>query len=530
MYEWYTYAHVCYAFLADVPTTGNHHGTDSRFRRSRWFTRGWTLQELIAPPHVVFLSEDWAVIGSKYSLSSLVTDITSISYDALLNLEPLKEFSIAQRFSWASKRKTTRVEDHAYSLLGLFDIHMPTIYGEGERAFQRLQEEIMHRIPDQSLIAWTCFNSDSRDVHLMDLSTDGPAQHHSRSFLCGTSHPYLISRTSLLALSLHMFRNTGKIGAVSHDEVVHRLQYSSHLPAADYSFTSHGIRTQLPVIPFSRYFSPKEVTVDRVSEMTLSQWYLVILGCEHEDFPGCLLARICYIPSPESNIELLYVGHVSVLGPVGVDGVQVGLDRLDLLPLPRTTLKKHLQVPGRLLISCKEVYISYPHLRAHAHRELATRQPHETINLVLTKKTRKALYARGYTTSLRGPDPKDHPTFHYLTLSHDTHTIAVKYEHALEGNGRRLLIKAHVKTSRPLPSWAFSNDFQFAHRQPDVVDSSTVLFTASSAPWPLTLGREEVVLRTPELGMLKTRIGLGLDLVTKDHYSIHVDARPAAAP
>ncbi len=119
MYEWYTYAHVCYAFLADVPATEDHHGTDSRFRRSRWFTRGWTLQELIAPLHVVFLSEDWAVIGSKLSLASLVTDITNISYDALLHLEPLQGFSVAQRLSWASRRKTTRVEDQAYSLLGL---------------------------------------------------------------------------------------------------------------------------------------------------------------------------------------------------------------------------------------------------------------------------------------------------------------------------------------------------------------------------------------------------------------------------
>lgn len=384
----------------------------------------------------------------------------------------------------------------------------------------------MRRIPDQSLFAWTSFHPDSRNLHLMDLSTSG-VQDRSRRFRCETLHPYLIGGTSLLAPSVHMFRNTGKIGAVSHDEVVHRFRYSARLPPADYSFTSHGIRTQLLLIPIYRYFPSKVVTVDPLSEVTLFQWYLVILACEHEDFPGCLLARICYIPSSESNIELLYVGHVSTSRTVGVSGAQVNLDRLDLLPLPRATLQNRL--PGRSFINYKEVYISYPHLMAHAPRDLAIRQPHETICLVLRKKTRKTLYAQGYKACLQGPNPKDHSTFHYLTLSHDTHTITVKYQHTLEDNGKRLLIRAHVKTSGPPPSSAASDDVQFAHRQPEVVDSITVLFT-SSAPWPLTHGREEVVLKNPERGArttLKTRIVLGLDLVTKDHYSIHIDARPA---
>ncbi|KAI1786232.1 hypothetical protein LXA43DRAFT_1034709 [Ganoderma leucocontextum] len=83
--------------------------------------------------------------------------------------------------------ETTRVEDQAYSLLGLFDIHMPTIYGEGERAFRRLQEEIMRRIPDQSLFAWTCFHSDSHNLRLMESHTLTTPQHHSRRFLCETT-------------------------------------------------------------------------------------------------------------------------------------------------------------------------------------------------------------------------------------------------------------------------------------------------------------------------------------------------------
>ncbi|KAI1786361.1 heterokaryon incompatibility protein-domain-containing protein, partial [Ganoderma leucocontextum] len=154
MYAWYAIAGVCYAYLADVPPGDDHEAQGSRFRKSWWFTRGWTLQELIAPVNVVFLSVDWAPIGSKHALGSLVESVTKIDYQALLHLEPLHKFSVAQRLLWAANRKTTRKEDRAYSLLGIFDIHMPTLYGEGDRAFRRLQEQIMQRIPDQSLFAW----------------------------------------------------------------------------------------------------------------------------------------------------------------------------------------------------------------------------------------------------------------------------------------------------------------------------------------------------------------------------------------
>ena len=162
MYKWYALADVCYAYLADVPPGDDHHVVGSYFRKSRWFTRGWTLQELIAPINVVFLSKDWAPIGSKHALDSLVENITKISCRALLHLDPLDKFSVAQRMSWAAKRRTTRVEDRAYSLLGMFNIHMPTLYGEGDHAFHRLQEQIMQRIPDQSLFAW-------EDVYVPDL-------------------------------------------------------------------------------------------------------------------------------------------------------------------------------------------------------------------------------------------------------------------------------------------------------------------------------------------------------------------------
>ncbi|TBU47153.1 heterokaryon incompatibility protein-domain-containing protein, partial [Dichomitus squalens] len=149
MFRWYRDASVCYAYLADDPRAEN-----SAFRHSRWFRRGWTLQELIAPPVVVFLSLDWRFLGTKASLSRVVEAVTGIDRPVLLHRMRLDEVSVARRMSWAAERRTTRAEDEAYSLLGIFDVNMPTLYGEGRRAFVRLQEEIMKRIPDQSLFTW----------------------------------------------------------------------------------------------------------------------------------------------------------------------------------------------------------------------------------------------------------------------------------------------------------------------------------------------------------------------------------------
>ncbi len=109
MYEWYEGADVCYAYLADVPPDEDLRKDGSSFRGSRWFTRGWTLQELIAPWKLIFLSTDWTVLGSKLELTELVNAITDISVDALSRMEPPDSFSVAQRFSWAARRETTRV-------------------------------------------------------------------------------------------------------------------------------------------------------------------------------------------------------------------------------------------------------------------------------------------------------------------------------------------------------------------------------------------------------------------------------------
>jgi hypothetical protein len=156
MYKWYEQSAVCFVFLPDVANQVGPDGSTSftGFDKSCWFTRGWTLQELIAPSFVEFYTSDWIYIGDKRSKADIISDITGIAAGVLLGGDPVRASSVARIMSWASKRVTTRKEDIAYCLLGLFGIHMPLLYGEGDRGFIRLQEEILKQSSDQSLFAW----------------------------------------------------------------------------------------------------------------------------------------------------------------------------------------------------------------------------------------------------------------------------------------------------------------------------------------------------------------------------------------
>ncbi|KAF2432104.1 HET-domain-containing protein [Tothia fuscella] len=158
MFKWYSNSAVCYAYLADVPSmrlesiSAAPFLKTEPFGRSRWFSRAWTLQELIAPRKLEFYSRDWGLIGSKDRMLRELSEITTIHQDALMG--DLRKFSVAQKLSWASKRQATRSEDTAYCLLGILGVNMPLLYGEGERAFIRLQEAFLSISDDQSLFAW----------------------------------------------------------------------------------------------------------------------------------------------------------------------------------------------------------------------------------------------------------------------------------------------------------------------------------------------------------------------------------------
>jgi hypothetical protein len=149
MFRWYQKAARCYVYLSDVSiqkrkasNTSAECTWESAFRASRWFTRGWTLQELLAPRSVEFFSREGNRIGNKRTLEQQIHEITGVPATALRE-NPLSQFDVDERFSWAKCRQTTRGEDKAYSLFGIFDVQMPLLYGEGEvKAFQRLREAI----------------------------------------------------------------------------------------------------------------------------------------------------------------------------------------------------------------------------------------------------------------------------------------------------------------------------------------------------------------------------------------------------
>lgn len=171
MHLWYRNAVICVVYLVDVfPTslvvdggTMSLDGQIEAFKNSRWFTRGWTLRELIASSNRLFFANDWFPIyfaangDSIMNINNLISQITGIRFDVLRNRDTLSGLCIVDRISWQSRRQTTREEDIAYSLMGIFSLNMPILCGEGaSRAFRRLQEEIIKSSVDYTIFAWPC--------------------------------------------------------------------------------------------------------------------------------------------------------------------------------------------------------------------------------------------------------------------------------------------------------------------------------------------------------------------------------------
>ncbi|KAK5736445.1 hypothetical protein LTR17_007441 [Elasticomyces elasticus] len=171
MYAWYRDARQCIVYLTDVTLPTEDADWKKRFVKSAWFTRGWTLQELLASRTTIFCGPDWSVIGRKLPLGGYyekvgkleqeteymidtIADATGIPSDLLAKPHTLGSYSVAQGMSWAAHRETTREEDRAYCLLGIFDINMPLLYGEGTKAFRRLQLEIIRQTNDESIFVF----------------------------------------------------------------------------------------------------------------------------------------------------------------------------------------------------------------------------------------------------------------------------------------------------------------------------------------------------------------------------------------
>jgi len=217
MYNYYSRSFVCIVYLDDVEKADGE-----EMRASEWFTRAWTLQELIAPKKLEVYSWGWERLGNKETLLEDLSVASHIPVGVINDLSRLQEISIAQKMCWAAWREATREEDEAYSLMGIFDVHMPPLYGEGgENAFRRLQLEVMKEGHDHTLFAWDCATT-----------TGDLLARSARNFLSTTVYSRMdIGRYFDLCIKLQP-DNTASF---------------SHQSNLDYNMTNIGLRIELPV-------------------------------------------------------------------------------------------------------------------------------------------------------------------------------------------------------------------------------------------------------------------------------------------
>ncbi|KAJ8106603.1 hypothetical protein OPT61_g9426 [Boeremia exigua] len=229
MFRWYSKAQVCYAYLEDFDAnlSKRKHTDEQALAKARWFTRGWTLQELIAPRTMRFFDRSWLydagceTFGDKRSLGPLLARITGIDLNVLTRARDIDAISIARRMSWAAHRETTKEEDIAYSLLGIFGVNIPLLYGEGAAAFVRLQEEILRNSDDQSLFAWQPEDANTLPLHKQNMKNKAENgilsvfSSHPRNFIATSNidpytswgdPPTVTSRGVRFELPLHKVR------------------------------------------------------------------------------------------------------------------------------------------------------------------------------------------------------------------------------------------------------------------------------------------------------------------------------------
>ncbi|GKZ25159.1 hypothetical protein AbraIFM66951_001146 [Aspergillus brasiliensis] len=273
MFHWYQQAQVCYAYLADLD------GNVDKMASCRWFTRGFTLQELIAPSDVVFFSRNWVALGSKMDLCDIISDITGIGLEYLCQYRELECASIAQRMSWAATRQTTRPEDTAYCLLGIFSVNMPLLYGEGgTRAFIRLEEEIMGKSDDQSLFAWC--DPEAKPDTLYGLLATSPA----------------------------LFANSRTM-----------LSYESWESRPPYAMTNRGLRIELPIQqdrqnPLLDVAALNCPVLDDPNDDTFIGIYIQKLSSGDNQYARTQAHLICHLTRDRGPLRTIYVRQPTI-GP-----------------------------------------------------------------------------------------------------------------------------------------------------------------------------------------------------------------------
>jgi hypothetical protein len=306
MYRWYEGSCICYVYLSDVipdeiddlvsTPVNSITRYSEEFERARWFQRGWTLQELIAPAMVEFYDAEWKEIGTKHSLGSRIAKSTGIDIDVLRGNSP-SSCNVATRMSWAAGRQTTRIEDEAYCLLGLFRVNMPLLYGEGRQAFRRLQEEILRVEEDYTLFTW-CPNR-FQATQNRDLAGTG-----SGGLLAGGTVDFTDFWTTRKGLRFgvspdHWFpekfaRNPFTAFTESHD----------HFPPY---LTSRGLRMSLPLLPDEQQHGHHWACITLVSKEHEGSHMLCVLLRRVEGatdrYIRPLGARLYVLPRTGSNFE-----------------------------------------------------------------------------------------------------------------------------------------------------------------------------------------------------------------------------------
>ena len=501
MYSWYRAAHVCYAFLADVSTNGRRWGgRQSEFSQSRWFRRCWTLQELIAPLKVIFFSQTWDEIGTKDELAYIIYNITSIDCDILTHERELSGESVTTRIGWAANREATRVEDEAYSLLGILGITMPTLYGEGRHAFRRLQEELLQRIRDQSIFAW---GTDYRPFPLEPCEIN----------------PSMTDSLTLLAPSLRSFelsrKRYGTIRATGN--TIRSLE----LPVEEYIHTPYGIRTRLRLLPLQA-LNP-ELKLDlRNDAGDPGTWYLALLACQPKYDPKLLLSRLCCLRNDRPNVEFLLVPDEMTILLVqqrahehrteGSFVFTISLDDLE-------RMSKQLET--------KTVYLPHPKPSVTERLFLAGQGRHNgALKLTLPTRVQDGLWINQCAASnVQGPTEDDPNSFSFSLRIHWSFNVNIHYRHMIypeTSSSEGIMIQARV--------WILSSDAGALLTDAAILCSPPYVSTtwADRAPWYLTLPARRLVLIADSGEQVTLKLWLDL-MAPLSRYNVHVDVVPTSS-
>ncbi|KAF2823384.1 HET-domain-containing protein [Ophiobolus disseminans] len=269
MFKWYQHAVECYVYLSDVSTSKDdpQSAWEPAFRRSRWFTRGWTLQELLAPHEVRFFSHEGIQLGDKRTLEQQITEITGIPLSALRGTPP-SEFGVEERLSWIRGRETSREEDKAYSLLGIFNVFMLPNYGEKETyAFKRLREEI-GKLESLWLVPFPkplCFVG--RKTQLAQLNAHFSAEGGQRLAIYGLGG---CGKTALALQSVYLLKEHQPTRAIFWVSAISRDSFEQGY---------HEIAELLGVYTCAADEDNKSIkqwVKDKLSNATFGQWLLVV--------------------------------------------------------------------------------------------------------------------------------------------------------------------------------------------------------------------------------------------------------------